>query len=85
MIKENSILSSFIRRKEQEYNSYNDTKINRSLHLDVRTRWNSTFKMLETLNLYRPIIIDLFQNKVDRDIAKKQYQRLAALEFSSDC
>ena len=55
------------------------------MHLDVRTRWNSTFKLLETLNLYRPIIIDLFQNKVDLDISKKQYQRLAALEFSSDC
>ena len=41
--------------------------------------------MLEKLTLYRPTIIDLFQNKVDLDISKKQYQRLAALEFSSDC
>ena len=41
--------------------------------------------MLETLNLYRPTIIDLFENKVDLDISKKQYQRLTVLEFSSDC
>ncbi|CAF3250677.1 unnamed protein product [Rotaria sp. Silwood2] len=85
IIKDSSILSSFIKKKKQEYNQYNDSKVKCSLFLDVRTRWNSTYKMLHTLNIYRPIIIELFQNKTNLDITKKQQQRLNALELRSDC
>ncbi|CAF1339098.1 unnamed protein product [Rotaria sordida] len=85
IIKDSSILSSFIKKKKYEYNQYNDNKIKSSLFLDVRTRWNSTFKMLHTLNVHRPIIIELFQNKTNLDITKKQQQRLNALELTSDC
>ncbi|CAF3424623.1 unnamed protein product [Rotaria sp. Silwood2] len=85
MIKDNSILYSFVQQKKEEHNLHNDDKIKRSLHLDVRTRWNSTFKMLTTLKLYRYIITDLFQNMANLGITKEQYQRLAAMEFSSNC
>ncbi|CAF4852938.1 unnamed protein product [Rotaria sp. Silwood1] len=52
---------------------------------NVRNRWNSTFKMLYILNMHRPIINELFQNKINLDITKKQHQRLNALELTSDC
>ncbi|CAF4701533.1 unnamed protein product, partial [Rotaria sp. Silwood2] len=74
-----------LKRKKHEYNQYNDSKIKRSLCLDVRTRWNSTYKMLYSLNMHRLIIIELFQNKTNLDITKKQQQRLNALELTSDC
>ncbi|CAF3710437.1 unnamed protein product [Rotaria sp. Silwood1] len=85
LIKDSSILSSFINRKANEYNQYSNSKIKRSLILDVGTRWNSSYKMLYTLNLYRPIIIELFQNKTNLDITKKKQQHLTSLEFTSDC
>ncbi|CAF1150344.1 unnamed protein product [Rotaria sp. Silwood1] len=48
LIKDSSILSSFINRKANEYNQYSNSKIKRSLILDVGTRWNSSYKMLAT-------------------------------------
>ncbi|CAF4387615.1 unnamed protein product [Rotaria sp. Silwood2] len=63
IIKDFLILSSFIKKKKHEYNQYNDSKIKSSLFLDVHNRWNSTYKMLHTLNMHRPLITELFQNK----------------------
>ncbi|CAF1564257.1 unnamed protein product, partial [Adineta ricciae] len=53
--------------------------------IDVRTRWNSTYKMLETLNMHRGVINELFQNKTNLNMTKQQLQRLSSYEFSSDC
>lgn len=85
MVKESSILSSFIEQKKEEYNRFNHPKIKRRLNLDVRHRWNSTYKMLTSLNIHRLLIIQLFQKKMNLKITKKQQQRLTALEFTSDC
>lgn len=85
MIKGSSILSSFIQKIKHEYNRNNDKPIKRSLILDVRTRWNSTYKMLDTMKIYQPIVNELFRNKANLGITKKQQQRLASLEFTSDC
>jgi hypothetical protein len=71
MIKDSSILSSFLKKIKDEYNHHNDDKVKRLLILDVRTRWNSTYKMLETFNMNRIIINELFQNKANIDITKK--------------
>ena len=86
MIKDCSILSLFLNKIKEEYNQNNkDNQIKRSLAVDVRTRWNSTYKMLETLNMYKILINELFQNKTNLNITKKQLQRLSSYEFSSDC
>ena len=86
MIKSCSILSSFLNKIKEEYNQKNKTsQIKRSLIIDVRTRWNSTFKMLETLNMHRILINELFQNKTNLNITKKQQQKLTSYEFTSDC
>ncbi|CAF2193906.1 unnamed protein product [Rotaria magnacalcarata] len=85
MIKGSLILSSFIQKIKHEYNRNNDKPIKRSLILDVRTRWNSTYKMLDTMKIYQPIVDELFRNKANLSITKKQQQRLASLEFTSDC
>ena len=60
-------------------------KIKRSLILDVRTRWNSTYKMIKLLFMYRFMITELFQNKTNIYLTKKHHQHLSSLEFTSDC
>jgi hypothetical protein len=87
MIKYSSILSSFVQKIKHQYNEQKDEKekIKRSLTLDVRTRWNSTYKMLKTLFMYRFIVIELFQKKTNIDLTKKQHQHLSSLEFTSGC
>lgn len=72
MIKDWSILFAFIDEKKKEFNRMNDEKIRHKLNLDVRSRWNSTYKMLVTLNMHRPMINQLFQEKTVIDITKKQ-------------
>lgn len=85
MIKGCAILSSFINKAKHEFNQYSDDKITRSLQLDVRTRWNSSYKMLETFNAHRTLIIELFRKKSILNLTKKQQLRLTSLEFTSDC
>lgn len=41
--------------------------------------------MLTSLNIHRLFVIQLFQNKMNLKITKKQQERLTALEFTSDC
>ncbi|CAF1178011.1 unnamed protein product [Adineta ricciae] len=86
MIQDCSILSSFLNKIKEQHNQNNINKqTRRSLVIDVRTRWNSTYKILETLNMHRSLINELFQNKTNLNITKQQLHRLSSYEFSSDC
>ena len=84
-IRESSVLSSIVRKLKSEHNENQDNQIKRSLILDVRTRWNSTYKMLESLNIHRPIIMEIFQRKTSLGITRRQQHRLTSLELTSDC
>lgn len=79
------MLSSAVDKLKSEYNASHDRKIKRSLTLDVRTRWNSTFKMLESLNVHRSILTEMFQRKASLGITRKQQHHLTSLELTSDC
>ena len=86
MIKRTSILSAFVEKNRTSYNSKvsKDKRIRRRLSNDVKTRWNSSFKMLSTLNLYRDIITDMFKCKANIDITSKQRKKLARIELTTD-
>ncbi|CAF3243510.1 unnamed protein product, partial [Rotaria sp. Silwood2] len=64
----------------------NTTKknIKRRLSIDVRTRWNSTYKMLSTMNIYRDVINDLFKSKGSLGLTSKQRRKLTRIELSTD-
>ena len=85
MIKNSSILFLFVEKIKHQYNQQNSKKIKRCLTLDVCSRWNSTYKMIKILYLYRFVIIELFQKKTNVDLTKKQHQHLNSLEFTSEC
>jgi len=85
-IKSSSILTGFLEKKRLIYNARvkKNKKINRRLIIDVRSRWNSTYRMLHTFHIYRDFINDLFQSKASLDIAPKQRRNLTRVELSSD-
>ena len=49
----------------------------------VRTRWNSTYKMLSTIILYRDIINDMFKSKRNLGLTTKQRHKLEKIELST--
>lgn len=51
--------------------------------MDVRTRWNSTYKMLSTVLLYRDIINDMFKSKGNLGLTAKQRYKLGNMELST--
>jgi len=85
MIKNTTILNEYLKKIKFNYNRKNEDKIQRSLALDIRTRWNSTYKMLDGLYDHRMLIMDLFQNKSNIKLTKQQLKNLNCLEFTSDC
>ncbi|CAF1437369.1 unnamed protein product [Adineta ricciae] len=86
MIKSSSVFSGFIDKKRIMFNAHvsKKQKINRRLINDVRTRWNSTFKMLCAFNIYRDFINDLFKAKGNLGLTRKQKLRFTRLELTID-
>ncbi|CAF3145018.1 unnamed protein product [Rotaria sp. Silwood2] len=85
-IKGSSILTSFIEKKRLHFNARakKQKKIKRRLIIDVKTRWNSTYKMLHTINLYRNFINDLFKSKGTLGLSVKLRRKLTRVELSTD-
>lgn len=85
-IKISSILTGFIEKKRLNFNAHvkQQRRIKRRLGMDVRTRWNSTYKMLYTVNVYRDFINDLFKSKGSLGLTAKQRRKLTSVELSSD-
>jgi hypothetical protein len=84
--KRTTILSNFIEKKRLKINlnRRKDKKINRHLSIDVKTRWNSTFKMLSTINIYRDIINEMFKSKGSLGLTAKQRRKLTRIELTTD-
>ena len=51
--------------------------------MDVRTRWNSTYKMLSNIILYRNIINDMFKFKGNLGLTTKQRHKMEKIELST--
>ncbi|CAM4794593.1 unnamed protein product [Rotaria magnacalcarata] len=84
--KRTSILSTFIEKKRIHVNLSlsKRKKIKRTLSSDVKTRWNSTFKMLTSMQIYRDIINDMFKSKGSLGLTLKQRLKLTSIELSTD-
>lgn len=59
-------------------------KIKRALSNDVKTRWNSTFKMILSILTYRDIINEIFKSKTSLGLTCKQRRKLTNMELSTD-
>ncbi|CAF1359176.1 unnamed protein product [Adineta steineri] len=84
--KRTAILSNFLEKKRINYNLQvpKDEHIKRRLSNDVKTRWNSSYKMLSTISMYRDLISDMFKNKGNIDLTNKQRKKLASIELTTD-
>ncbi|CAM4837070.1 unnamed protein product [Rotaria magnacalcarata] len=58
--------------------------IKRNLCYDVKSRWNSTFSMIDSLLVLRQLIQKLFNYKHQLTIQSKQVKKLADYELTSD-
>ena len=78
MIKKSTILTSYIDKLKPAH------RIQKSLSIDCKSRWNSTKHMLENLISHKQLIIELHSNKYDLSLTDKQIQKLASLELSNN-
>lgn len=58
-------------------------KIKRNIIKDVRTRWNSSYFMIDSLIKLRPVIEQLFNDKHHLHIKNEQIESLSSLEIST--
>jgi hypothetical protein len=66
MVRKSSILSAFFNHHKIQL------KIEVSLMGDCRSRWNSTFRLIKAMILYKPIINRLYAERYHLDLTKKQ-------------
>lgn len=78
MIKKSTCLTRYMDKLKMDY------KIERSLSIDCKSRWNSTKFMIENLLIFKPLIVQLHADKHDLPLLSKQKQKLANLELNSD-
>ncbi|CAF1202142.1 unnamed protein product, partial [Didymodactylos carnosus] len=78
MIKRSSILTSFFDCERMKAN------IKCTLSGDMKTRWNSSFIMINSLLKLRVIIETLFKEKYDLNVRRDQITRLIAMELLTD-
>ncbi len=78
MIKRSTVISSFFNTEKQKFN------IKRNLCLDVKSRWNSTFHMIDSFLVLRQIIEKLFNSKHNLHLESKKITKLSNLEMSID-
>jgi hypothetical protein len=77
MIKKSSILTMFVVQECQSQN------MKRGLSRDLRTRWNSSYSMIDSLIYVRGVIEKLFSAKHQLNLRTEQIDTLTELEISS--
>ncbi|CAF1480303.1 unnamed protein product, partial [Didymodactylos carnosus] len=73
-----SILSKYVSKAKIQFG------IKRSLSLDVKNRWNSSFYMMETFLMMKNVIIALHNDKNGLQIKPEQRTRLGNLDMTTD-
>jgi len=76
--KKSSIISNFMRSHRLLY------KINKTINIDCRSRWNSTFVLIDSVDRLKPILMKLFADKKTLKLRKEQFEKLAAIELNHD-
>ena len=78
LINKSSILMNYVSNLKKQF------KINRSLQLDCKSRWNSSYHLVEGMLMYKKIINKINSEKYDIGINKKQTTKLSSMEFDQD-
>ena len=85
MINGSAVLLGIVQQLLDSYNEGTDGRpIRKRLRLDVITRWNSTYLMVNTFLRYRPVLIRLFETKYSLKITRKQIEKLTQYELTVD-
>ncbi|CAF4540658.1 unnamed protein product [Rotaria sp. Silwood2] len=78
MIKRSTIITLYFDTERKK------SKIKRNLCSDVKSRWNSTYYMIDSFLVLRELIQKLFRYKHQLKIKPKQVKKLADYELTSD-
>lgn len=78
MIKRSTVLTNYFDDERKK------AKIKRNLCHDVKTRWNSTFHLIDGLLVLREVIERLFSAKHRLSIARTNIDKISSLELKSD-
>ena len=78
MIKRSSVITSFFETERKKY------MVKRNLSYDVKSRWNSTFIMIDSLLSLREVLEKLFSYKNHLRLKAKQLAKLSRLELAND-
>ena len=78
IVKRSTIITSFFDTERKK------AKIKRNLCFDVKSRWNSTFLMIDSFMENREVIEKLFVFKHQLEIKPKQVKKLSEFELTSD-
>jgi hypothetical protein len=78
MIKRSTIITLYFDNQRKQSN------IKRNLRSDVKSRWNSTYSMIDSFLALREVIQQLFRDKHKLKIKPKQVGKLGDFELTSD-
>jgi hypothetical protein len=78
MIKRSTIITLFFDTERKKLN------IKRNLCYDVKSRWNSTYSMIDSFLFLREIIEKLFNHKHNLHLKPKELKKLTAFELTVD-
>lgn len=78
MIKRSTILTNFFDEERKK------AHVKRNLSYDVKTRWNSTFHLIDSLLVLREVIDKLFNAKHRLSITQDKIDKISSLELKSD-
>ena len=78
MIKRSTILTTYFDIERKKSN------IKRNLCYDVKTRWNSTYHLIDSFLALRPVVERLFNSKHNLRIKQEKLDKLSDLELKSD-
>ncbi|CAF3995824.1 unnamed protein product [Rotaria sp. Silwood1] len=76
--KKSSIVSNFIRTNQLLF------KLNRTLNKDCKSRWNSTFILLDALIDLKPVMMKLFNEKRTLNLRRVQLDKLTMIELNNE-
>ncbi|CAF2860814.1 unnamed protein product [Rotaria sp. Silwood2] len=77
VLKKSTVLSAFIRAYTLLI------QVNKAINIDCKSRWNSTYLLLESLIDSKEIIIKLFNEKRTLNLRKDQLDKLCMIELKS--
>ncbi|UJR06600.1 hypothetical protein I4U23_010884 [Adineta vaga] len=78
MVKRSTVITLFFDTERKKKN------IKRNLCNDIKSRWNSTYVMIDSFIVLRELVQNLFYFKHDLKIISKQIEKLSSYELSGD-